>query len=80
MAEQTSTQPVEVTMYQLVTEGNPRYQDGALVAYVKKGRDGWRAFPFTQDQPSRKAWPTPEQAAKRFKRTKLLPCIAESRP
>jgi len=65
----------EVTTYQLVTEGNPRYRDGALVAFVKKGPGGWRAYPFTQDEPSRKGWPTPEQAVKRFKRTKLIACV-----
>lgn len=63
-----------VTAYQLVSAGNPNYRDGSLLAYVRKSPDGWRLIPFTQDQPSRKAWPTPEQAAKRFKRTALVPC------
>jgi hypothetical protein len=67
--------PLAVVQYQLVTDGNPRYQDGSLVALVRKSGDGWRVHPYTQDRPSRKEWPTPEQAAARFKRTKLIPCV-----
>ena len=64
-----------VTKYQVVTKGSQRYLDGALVAQVMLRSDGWRVVPYTQDAPSRRGWPTPEAAIKRFKNVELVPCV-----
>lgn len=58
--------------FMVVTKGHPHRKDGLKVGEVVRVADGWKLFPYTQDGASRKAWPTPKDAAARFKHTELV--------
>jgi hypothetical protein len=61
-----------VTVYKVVSTGE-RFL-GLSVGFVRKYPQGWRFLPNTQQRPSRKFWPTPEDALKgRITNYKLEP-------
>lgn len=63
----------ETRKFKMLTKGHPHRRDGLEVGEVIRVAAGWKVFPYTQDGASRKAWPTAQAAAARFKHTELVP-------
>lgn len=48
-----------------VTINGKRIQGGVILFQKTCRREGWCFIPWTQESPSRKLWPTPEDAVKK---------------
>jgi hypothetical protein len=55
---------METTAYKVLTDGTGKWPAGLMLGSLRKHADGWRFIPNFQRAPSRKGWPTAEDAIK----------------